>query len=100
MATVLTRCRVADFDAWKPQYEGFTASIPELLEYRIWQGVDDPTLVLILERWESRDAVEAVINDPALEEAMAEHGVDTSSLTLDFLDEVVSRSREPNAADK
>ncbi len=93
MATVLIRCRVADFDAWKPQFEGIVASRPELLSYRIWQGADDSNLVLLLESWESRDAAETILNDPALQEELVEHGVDPSSVTLDFLDEVVSQSR-------
>ena len=93
MTTVLLRCRVADFDAWRPQYEASTAPRPEVLSYRILRGVDDPNLVVLVETFESREAAEALLNQPGLQEEMAEHGVDVSSVTLDFLDEVASMSR-------
>lgn len=93
MVTLLTRCRVADFDVWKPQFEAATNPRAEVLSYRICRGVDDPNLVVLIETFESRQAAEAVLNDPALQEEIVEHGVDVTSVTLDFLDDVVSVSR-------
>jgi quinol monooxygenase YgiN len=93
VTTVLIRCLVADFDAWRPQYEDSTALRPEVLSYRLWRGVDDPNLVVLVETFESREAAEALLNQPAIQEEMAEHGVDVSSVTVDFLDEVASVSR-------
>ena len=92
MTTLLTRCRVADFDEWRPQFEAATAPRPEVLSYRIWRGVDDPNLVVLIETFESREAADALLNDPALQEEIVEHGVDMSSVTLDFIDEVASKS--------
>jgi quinol monooxygenase YgiN len=89
----LLRCRVADFDAWRPQYEESTVARPEVLSYRLLRGADDPNLVVLIETFESREVAEALLNQPGLQEEMVEHGVDVSSLTFDFLDDVGSSSR-------
>jgi len=91
MTTLLLRCRVADFDDWKPQFEAVSPS--RMLSYRMWRGVDDPNIVVLMETYESREAADAVLSDPALQGELVEHGVDVSSVTYDFLDEVVSSSR-------
>jgi quinol monooxygenase YgiN len=88
VTTVLLRCRVADFDAWRPEHEASTAARPEVLSYRLWRGVDDPNLVVLIETFESREIVDALLNDPAIQQEMIDHGVDVSSVALDFLDEV------------
>jgi hypothetical protein len=43
-----------------------------------------------METFSSREAADAVLGDPTLQEGMVEDGVDLSSLTLDFLDVVDS----------
>lgn len=89
MVTLLLRCRVADYDAWRPQYDTAVArdSGLGLRSSRVWRGQDDPNLVVIVETYDSRDAVEALLNDSAVQAEMAAHGVDPSSVQLDFLDE-------------
>ena len=84
----LTRCRVDNFETWRPKFAAFTSTQPAVISYRIWQGTDDPNLVLLMETWESREAAEALLNDPGLEQAMIDDGVDLSSVTLEFIDEV------------
>jgi len=88
MTVLLTRCRVADFDAWRPRFDAFASAQPAILSCRIWHGADDPNLVVLMETWDSREAADAILSDPRLQEAMVEDGVDLSSVTLDFLDEV------------
>ena len=89
MATlVLTRCRVDDFGTWRPKFDAFASAQTAILSYRVWQGVDDPNLVVIMETWESREAADALLNDPRLEELMAADGVDVSSVTIDVVDEI------------
>jgi hypothetical protein len=41
-----------------------------------------------METFRSREAADVILNDPRLQDAMVEDGVDLSSVTLDFLDEV------------
>jgi quinol monooxygenase YgiN len=85
---VLTRCRVDDFDAWRPKFNTFASGQRAILWYRVWQGVDDPNLVVIMEGWESREAFDALVANPGLEEAMAADGVDLSSVTIDVVAEI------------
>jgi quinol monooxygenase YgiN len=87
MTVLLTRCRVADFDAWRPRFDAFASAQPAILSYRVWQGADDPNFVVLMETWASREAADAVLGDPRLQEVMVEDGVDLSSVTLDLLDE-------------
>lgn len=88
-ATLLTRCRVADFDVWRPRFEAFASGRPEILWYRIWRGADDPNLIVLTETFNSREAADALLSDPVLQRDMVEHGVDVASVTLNFLGEVV-----------
>ena len=85
---MLTRCRVDDFDAWRPKFDAFVSTQPALLSYRVWQGADDPNLLLLMETWESREAVDAILSHPQLDELMAADGVDLASVTMDVVDEV------------
>jgi len=62
VTTVLLRCRVAAFDAWRPGYEESTAARPEVLSYRLWRGAEDPNLVIRIETCESREVVDALVN--------------------------------------
>jgi len=41
-----------------------------------------------METWESRDAVDAILSHPQLEELMAADGVVLSSVTMDVVGEV------------
>jgi hypothetical protein len=69
---------VADFDAWRP--EESTAARPR-----------GPFLPI--ETFESREIVDALLNDPAIQQEMIDHGVDVSSVAVDLLDEVGSMVR-------
>ena len=84
---LMTRCRVADFDIWRARFDSFAAAQPALLSYRVWRGQDDPNFVVLMETFESREALDAVMSDPKLQDTMVEDGVDLSSVTTDFLDE-------------
>jgi quinol monooxygenase YgiN len=85
---VVTRCRVDDFDAWRPKFEAFASTQPAILSHRILRGADDPNQIVLIETWESREAAEALLNHPQLDELMAADGVDISSVTMDVVDEV------------
>ena len=93
MVTMLIRCRVADYDTWRRGYDAAIERDVEVRSFRVWRGIDDPNLLVIEETYESRAAAEALLNDPAIAQEMAEHGVDAASLQVDFFDEVASGSR-------
>jgi quinol monooxygenase YgiN len=88
MPVIVTRCRVDDFDTWRPRFDAFVSTQPALLSYRVWQGTDDPNQIVLMETWESREALDALLNHPQLEELMAADGVELSSVTMDVVDEV------------
>jgi hypothetical protein len=92
MVTVLIRCRVADYDSWRPRYETAVTRDSGLGQQssRVWRSQDDPNIVVIMETYDSRQTVEALLNDPAIQEEMVADGVDPTSVQLDFLDEVSS----------
>jgi quinol monooxygenase YgiN len=89
VVTLLIRCRVADYDFWRPRYDAVVARDRELglQSSQVWRGQDDPNLVVIMERFESREAVEALLGNPELQAEMIADGVDVSSVQVDFLDE-------------
>ena len=89
MVTLAIRCRVADYDFWRPRYDAAVARDAELgvLSSRVWRGQDDPNLVVITETYVSRDSAEALMNNPEIQAEMVADGVDPSSVQLDFLDE-------------
>ena len=96
MVTLLVRCRVADYEAWKTDW---TAALQqhyereEVRSFRLWRGVEDPNLIFVAEVFESREIAEAVMNDPAAKQAMAAHGVDLTSLQSELAEEVDSGTR-------
>jgi quinol monooxygenase YgiN len=93
MVAVIVHHRVADYDIWRREFdhtvEGADATN---LSYQVWRGQDDPNLVIVANTFESRKAAEAVMNSPALREAMARGGVIASSVRIDFVDEVTSEA--------
>jgi len=90
MTTVVIRFLVADFDAWKIGYERAISGPlgADLRSHRIWRGQDDPNLVLIEERYDSRELAQAAFEHPATRDAMVADGIDLSSVQLDYLHEV------------
>ena len=94
MITVFVHHRVADYDAWRPEFDRTTqsdwAKDVRGYGYRVWRGQDDPNLVIVANTFESREAAEAAMNNPMLREAMARGGVIVSSVRVDFVNEVAA----------
>ena len=92
MVSVFIHHRVADYDAWRPEFDRAVEAEWNrgTSSYRVWRGQDDPNLVIVVNSYESREAAEAVINNPTLREAMARGGVIASSVRVDFVDEVAA----------
>jgi hypothetical protein len=90
MTTVLCRCRVADYDTWRPGYDHALQVTPGIRTFRIWRGQDDPNLVVVEETFDSRDEAETVWTSAETEAAMVADGIDMSSVSIEYLDEVGS----------
>jgi hypothetical protein len=88
MTTVLFLCRVADYERWRPGYDDSVEMFDQVLSSQVLRGQDDPNLVAVIETFESREIAEALFNDPAVEEAMINDGMDLASLRVEYLDDV------------
>ena len=84
--------RVADYNTWRPEFDrAVTAEWGKgIRSYRVWRGADDPNLIIVANDFDSRAAAEAIVNNPALREAMARGGVVAASVKIDYLNEVAS----------
>ena len=95
MTTVHVNHRVADYDAWRPEFDRAMEAewSSDIRSYQVWRGQDDPSLVFVTNTFDSREAAEAFANSSALREAMGRGGVIESSVQIDYLDEVASGTR-------
>jgi quinol monooxygenase YgiN len=90
MVTMLFSCRVADFATWRPLYEGSMNAAPPVLSWRLWRSQDDPNLVFMAETFESREIAEEILASEAIQQEMADHGVDKSTVQYWLVDDVSS----------
>jgi hypothetical protein len=88
--TVLCRCRVADYDAWRSGYDHALKVIPGVLTYRFWRGQDDRNLVVIEETFATREEAQAIWTSAETKAAMEADGIDMSSVWIEYVDEVAS----------
>jgi hypothetical protein len=95
MTTVFVHHRVADYNTWRPEFDRAVKAdwSKDTRSYRVWRGLDDPNLVIVANTFDSRQAAEAMMNNPVLREAMGRGGVIQSSVRIDFVDEVASGTR-------
>ena len=95
MITVLVSHRVADYDEWKAAYDRIDAGplASDVRSYRIWRGLDDPSLVIVAETFNSRETAEAAFAQPDLLEEIAGAGVDMSSVEVQYLEELASATK-------
>jgi hypothetical protein len=92
MTTVFVHHRVADYDRWRPEFDRAVKAdwTRDVRAYRVWRGLDDPNLVMVTNTFDSRQAAEAMMNNPALREAMGRGGVIPESVRIDYVDEVAA----------
>ena len=90
MTTLHTHQRVANYDIWKRGFDQVLSSslAVGLHSFRIWRGEDDASLVVVEYTFESREAAESFVYNPAVLDEMTHAGVDETSVHLEFLDEV------------
>jgi quinol monooxygenase YgiN len=91
MVTLMTECRVADYDAWREQFDGVIERTADVLRaHQIWRDQDDPNVVVIFETFDSREIVEGLVNSTEVQEEMAAHGIDMGSVRIRYVDDVGS----------
>lgn len=90
MTTVLCRCRVADYDAWRPAYDHALQVTPGIRTFRLWRGQDDPNLVMVEETFATREEAQATWTSAETQAAMEADGIDMSSVWIEYFDEVGS----------
>ena len=88
MITVMIHHRVADYDAWKIEYDRvFEMPLSAAVQtYRIWRGQHDPGLVILEETYESREAAEGAVSNPDLRPELVKAGVVMDSVRIDYVD--------------
>jgi quinol monooxygenase YgiN len=57
-----------------------------VLSSQVWRSQDDRNVVVILETYDSRESVEALMSSPEIQAEMVADGVDPASVQLDILD--------------
>jgi quinol monooxygenase YgiN len=92
LITALIYHRVADYDLWRAAYQRVLESpaAADVRSYEVWRGLDDPNLVILAETYESREAADAAFAHPELPAALADAGVDTTSMQVHYLESVLS----------
>lgn len=90
----LVRHRVADFDAWRKEYDGFAPIQAEhgVHGHQVLRSVENPNDVIVTHTFDSREAASAFFAMPELKEAMGKAGVDPDSVKISYFDEVESGS--------
>jgi len=88
----LVRHRVADFDAWKKVYDGFTPIQAEhgVHAHQVLRSTENPNDVIVSHTFDSGEAARAFFAMPELKEAMSQAGVNANSLKISYFDEVES----------
>jgi len=89
MTIMFVRHHVADYDAWRRVYDGVgdmqrQAGVTEAAVYR---AEDDPNGVLVMHRFASSAEAQSFMENPDLRQAMADAGVDPSTLRAEFYTE-------------
>jgi len=89
---MLIRHRVADFDAWKQAYDGFREGQKQggVQFHQVLRGTEDPNLVVVTHVFADRHTADAFADSAELRDAMGRAGVDESSLSIEYLDEVAA----------
>jgi heme-degrading monooxygenase HmoA len=95
MTTLLVDHKVADYDAWRPEYDRAMAAewSSPIRSHQVWRGQDDPNHVIVASKFDSREAAEAFSKSSELREAMGRAGAIESSVQIHIMDEVASGPR-------
>ena len=88
---MLVRHRVDDFETWVRVYKGFASIQREggVRAQMALRSTEDPRDIVVTHTFDSREDAEAYLSDQRLAKAMEEATVESSTVTIEFFDEVV-----------
>jgi heme-degrading monooxygenase HmoA len=86
----LVRHRVADYDAWKTEYDGFAPIQAEhgVNAHQVLRSIENPNDVIVTHTFDSPEAARAFFAMPELKEAMSQAGVSADTVEISFFEEV------------
>jgi len=89
MATVFVLHRVLDYDIWRTVYDRAKSmqDAGGVLGEAVFRTESDPNNVLVMHRFASLEAAHTYFEQPELQEAVREAGVDENSVRLEFYEE-------------
>ncbi len=90
--TALVRHRVADFDAWRKEYDGFAPIQAEhgVQSHEVLRSIDNPNDVIVTHTFDSIEVAREFFARPELKEAMSQAGVNADSVEISYFEEVES----------
>jgi quinol monooxygenase YgiN len=88
--TALVRHRVANYDAWKTEYDSFAPIQAKngVRAHQVLRSQDNPNDVVITHTFDDLGKAKAFFAMPELKQAMSKAGVQDDSLKVAFYDEV------------
>jgi quinol monooxygenase YgiN len=88
--TALVRHRVANYDAWKTEYDSFAPIQAKngVRAHQVLRSQDNPNDVVITHTFDDLGKAKAFFAMPELKQAMTKAGVQDDSLKVAFYDEV------------
>jgi len=89
MTIMFVRHHVADYDAWRRVYDsvGDTQREGGVQEEAVYRAEEDPNDVLVMHRFDSSAEAHAFMENAGLRQAMADAGVDPSTITAEFYEQ-------------
>jgi len=89
MTILFVRHHVADYEAWRRVYDsvGDMQRQGGVTAEAVYRAEDDPNDVLVMHQFSSSDEAHSFMENPDLRQAMADAGVDASSLRVEFYEQ-------------
>jgi quinol monooxygenase YgiN len=90
MTTAIVLHRVADYDTWRPIYDGLddARDAAGVLHHEVLRSEDDANLVIVRHDFTDRPAAESFFASAELKQGMEAAGVDTATIQVHFADPV------------
>jgi heme-degrading monooxygenase HmoA len=88
--TALVRHRVANYEAWKTEYDAFAPIQAQhgVRAHQVLRSQDNPNDVVVTHTFDDVEKAKAFFAMPELKQAMSKAGVHEDSLRVAFYDEV------------
>ena len=86
MTIMFVRHHVAAYDAWRRVYDGVGDMQRQsgVTEEAVYRAEDHPNDILVMHRFDSPDEARSFMENPDLRQAMADAGVDASTVRAEF----------------